>query len=126
LTQEKAAARRGHATSTISRWETGGLPQTWNELHEYAKALGQEIVLRFGPANTTKEPPPEWARAIESRIVSEVQVNRETIIEALAVAFAEWADRTDRAQREGNADAKPDGIEDQPPGEAAQKPGPAT
>jgi transcriptional regulator with XRE-family HTH domain len=133
LTQEKAAERltqqkakrRSVAASTISYWESGRMPQSWSELERYAKALGQPIVLRFGP-DATKEPPPEWAGAMERRIVSEVQANRETITEALAAAFAEWADRTDRAQREGNADATLDGTEDQPPGGAAPKPGPAT
>ena len=125
LTQEKAAELRGHATSTISRWETGGVPQSWDELERYANDLGQAIVLRFGP-DATKEPPPKWAGAMEDRIVSEVQANRATITEALAVTFAEWADRIDRERREGNADATPDGTGDQPPGAAEPKPEPAT
>lgn len=71
LTQEKAAALQGVATSTISRWENGGLPQTWKELHEYATALGQPIVLSFGP-DTTKEPAPEWARELAEQTAQRV------------------------------------------------------
>jgi transcriptional regulator with XRE-family HTH domain len=80
LTQEKAAALRGHATSTISRWETGALPQTWQELDEYAKALGQPIVLSFGAEREEAHPgEPEWASAMESRIVGELQLYRQLI-----------------------------------------------
>ena len=65
LTQEKAAGLRGHATSTISRWESGGLPQTWEQLDQYAKALGQPIVLRFGHKEESLPQSLDWGRLME-------------------------------------------------------------
>ena len=63
LTQEQAAGlRKNRATSTISRWESGGLPNSWDDLSEYAHALGQEIVLRFGPHKEAA--PPDWAERL--------------------------------------------------------------
>jgi transcriptional regulator with XRE-family HTH domain len=120
LTQEKAAGLRGHATSTISRWESGGLPNTWDELHQYATALGQPIVLKFGKAKD--DPRPKWAGAMEKRIVSEVASNRTVLLEALALGFAEQARRR---LAEDNDDEGPDGNEDQPPGGVGPKPAPA-
>jgi len=73
LTQEQAAALRGHATSTISRWETGGLPQTWEELSRYAYALNETIVLTFGHHETKEALPPQWARGLADEILSAVQ-----------------------------------------------------
>lgn len=92
LTQEKAAALRGHATSTISRWETGGLPQTWEELSHYAFALNQPIVLRFGPGAETEPPEPEWVErlligvmALEKR--SDISGEELEAAEAEAIAY---------------------------------------
>lgn len=120
LTQEKAAELRGHATSTISRWETGGVPQSWDELDRYANDLGQSIVLRFGP-DTDEEPPPKWAGAMESRIVSEVVANREALYAALAADLV-------KAQlgRLPRRDEPHDGKQDQPPAGAGPTPGPST
>lgn len=69
LTQEQAAAKLGHATSTISRWETGGLPQSWDQLTAYANALDQAIVLNFGPAQ--QESPPAWAEGLATKAAEE-------------------------------------------------------
>jgi transcriptional regulator with XRE-family HTH domain len=67
LTQEKAAALRSHATSTISRWETGGMPNDWAELAAYAHALRQPITLHFGP-HAKEAAPPDWAKRLQDRI----------------------------------------------------------
>lgn len=122
LTQEQAAAKRGYATSTISHWESGLLPKTWDELSRYAHALGQAIVLRFGP-DTDEEPPPDWAGAMEKRIVSEVRANRVMLMDALAAGFAEQAERE---LDEGNDDGEPDETSDQPPEGAGPQPSPAS
>ena len=118
LTQEKAAERltqqkaerRNVATSTISRWETGGVPQSWEELEAYARALDQAIVLRFGP-DTDEEPPPNWAGAMESRIVSEVVANREALYAALAQDLVDA-----QLGRTQPPDEPPDGKPGRPPG----------
>lgn len=79
LTQEKAAALREHATSTVSRWESGGLPQTWEELHQYAKALGQPIVLEFGPGTKKPAAEPRWVRRLEKKL-DEIHARQDTIM----------------------------------------------
>src|ERR1051325_10732644 len=65
LTREQAAARIGHETSTVSRWEGGSHPKTWEELSEYAHRLDQEIVLRFGPPGSSAPP---WAQELRAEM----------------------------------------------------------
>lgn len=95
LTQEQAAALRGHATSTISRWETGGLPQTWEELARYANALGESIVIQFGPKKKSapaEAEAPKWAVNLTDKIVRTIQndrlANRATEANEIAAAVA--------------------------------------
>lgn len=95
LTQEQAAALRGHATSTISRWETGGLPQTWEELARYANALGESIVIQFGPKKKSapaEAEAPKWAVNLTDKIVRAIQndrlANRATEANEIAAAVA--------------------------------------
>lgn len=87
LTQEQAAALRGHATSTISRWESGGLPHTWEDLSRYAHALGEPIVLRFGP-QTKEAPTPEWATRLANKtaekIIGALTIPSDALADALA------------------------------------------
>ena len=91
LTQEAAAALTHHATSTISRWETGGLPNRWDDLIQYAHAMNQKIILEFGhDPDTTKAPPPEWARAMEQRLTEAILANREAVVQTLAEVTARY------------------------------------
>lgn len=71
LTQDQAAAMRGHATSTISRWESGSLPKNLDDLIQYAHDLRQPITFTLGPDTTKEAAPPQWAERLETRIVSE-------------------------------------------------------
>jgi transcriptional regulator with XRE-family HTH domain len=115
--------------NTLYNWEGGVTAPALDELEKVARTLDvplSVLVDAWSGRQQKKEPPPKWAGAMEQRIVSEVQANRATITEALAVTFAEWADRIDRERREGNADATPDGTGDQPPGGAEPEPEPAT
>lgn len=78
LTQEQAAALAGRATSTISRWESGALPNTWDDLISYAHALNQPMSFRFG-RNEEAPQPPKWAEGLERRLAGELQLNRRLI-----------------------------------------------
>ena len=86
LTQEKAAALRSHATSTISRWETGGMPNNWDDLNEYAHALGQPITLHFGP-QTKEAPPPQWATGLVEDVPA-IRADVERVATELAILRA--------------------------------------
>jgi hypothetical protein len=73
----EALTQRGYEVTrmTVNRWARGG------EMPEIAARM---IAQLFGHrSDTTKEPPPDWARAMEARIVGELKQNRE-LIEALA------------------------------------------
>jgi hypothetical protein len=87
--------------------------------------IAQRMILSlFGhESDAHNETAPRWAGRLEERIVSEVQANRETMIEALAALSADWAAR---ALPEGNDDEAPDGTGDRPPRSSARRPGPAT
>jgi hypothetical protein len=72
-----ALTEHGYAVTrmTVNRWARG------SEMPEIAARM---IAQLFGHrSDTTKEPPPDWARAMEARIVGELKQNRE-LIEALA------------------------------------------
>ena len=115
----------GRDRTTVHRWTEGNIE--WDGLAALASGTRQDIVVTFPahgrPTATTKEPPPEWAGEMEERIVSEVQANREALMEALAAGFAE---RAERELGEDSDDEEPDGTGDQPPGGAGPKPKPAT
>lgn len=133
LTQEAAAALTHHATSTISRWETGGLPNKWDDLIEYAHAMNQQIVLEFGPSpDATKEPPPEWAGVLMARdelaayvdqakdeVLNAIDAGRNDLIDAIAQRVAELAaQKLDRENDEEGHDGNPDrlpGSQEPPP-----------
>ena len=112
----KALTDAGHEVSerTVDRWKAGTSKPSKGHLQAIRELVG---------ADTTKEPPPDWAGEMEERIVSEVLVNREVLLEALAAGFAE---RAERELDEDNDDEEPDGTGDQPPGGAGPKPKPAT
>jgi hypothetical protein len=72
-----ALTEHGYAVTrmTVNRWARGG---------EMPGIAARMILELFGHrSDTTKEPPPDWARAMEARIVGELKQNRE-LIEALA------------------------------------------
>jgi hypothetical protein len=96
----KVADVVGRHRSTVTRWVKGDID--WDGLTELASGLRRDIVVTF-PAHgrasvTTKEPPPDWARAMEARIVGELKQNRELIealarpelIEAATITYEQW------------------------------------
>lgn len=91
---------------TVNRWASG------TEMPGIARRM---VMALFGhEPDTTKAPPPEWAGAMESRIVSEVRVNRAALYRELAEQAA-----TEALRRAGLLPEEPlDGTEDQPPASA--------
>lgn len=100
---------------TVNRWARG---------REMPRIAERMILALFGhdPDTTKEAAPPQWAERLETRIISEVRANREVLIEALAVGFAEQAARELDADSD---DEGPHGIADQPLGGAGPKPRPA-
>jgi transcriptional regulator with XRE-family HTH domain len=114
LTQEQAAALRPRrATSTISRWETGGMPITWDELIEYAYALNEPITLRFGP-DTTKEAPP-WAEPLVADVTA---IRRGVESEAIGLAALRALLEAIQEQQEPPDD---DSVDDPAPAPTARR-----
>lgn len=108
--------------NTVYNWEGGKSAPALDELDKVAKTLDvplSRLVDAWSGRDTTKEPPPQWAEAMEARIVSEVQQNRAVLMEALAAGFAEQAARE---LDEDNDDEGQDGKSDQPPGGAGPRP----
>ena len=104
---------------TVAAWRRGRAPRD----DQWRRFIGAYNRWLRGTPATEEEPPPDWAGAMEERIVSEVLVNREVLLEALAAGFAE---RAERELGEDSDDEGPDGTGDQPPGGAGPKPKPAT
>lgn len=106
------------STQAVINWSEGKHPSQ-ARLDQIRELYG----LPVAPQGTTKDPRPEWAGEMESRIVSEVQANRAALMEALAAAFAEWAARE---LDEDNDDEGLGGTSDRPSTGAGPKPRPAT
>lgn len=121
----KVARVVGRNRTTVHRWTEGNIE--WDGLAALASGTRRNIVITFpahgSPTVKAKEPPPEWAGAMEQRIVSEVVANRDVLMEALASWFAEQAGRE---LHEDNDDEEPRGTGDRPPGGAGPKPRPAS
>jgi transcriptional regulator with XRE-family HTH domain len=105
----------GVSAQTVTNWARGKHPSQ-TRLTQVRALYGLPVT----PRDTTKEPPPEWAGAMESRIISEVVANREALYARLADEAALKALR-----RAGLLpDEPPDGTLDRPPGGAGPKPRP--
>ena len=116
----KVAKVVGRDRTTVHRWTEGNIE--WDGLAALASGTRQDIVITFPahgrPTAQTKEPPPEWAGAMEERIVSEVVANREALYARLADEAAV------RALRRAGLlpDAPPAGRPGRPPGGAGPNP----
>jgi hypothetical protein len=81
----KVADVVGRHRSTVTRWVKGDID--WDGLTELASGLRRDIVVTF-PAHgrasvTTKEPPPDWARALTNDLLLEIRLNRAVLKAAL-------------------------------------------
>lgn len=112
-TQEDAAAAIGISPVTLSRWLNGHADPGFDKLESLAVAIGQSIVLTFGP-DTTKQPPePAWVErllagtmALEARNeISETELQR-----AEAAAAAYLAVARQRRLRPGGDDDAAEGV----------------
>ena len=106
----KALTDAGHEVSdrTVDRWKAGTSKPSKGHLQAIRELVG---------ADTTKEPPPDWAGAMEERIVSEVVANREALYASLAQALVDAS-----IGRTPPPAAPPGGKPGRPPGGAGPKP----
>jgi hypothetical protein len=118
LAEELTQAGHSISERTAQRWKAGETKPKPQDIRAIRELVGATI-----PDTTKEAPRPEWAEGLESRIVSEVRLNRKALMEALAAGFAEQAAR----ELDGDSDGGgPDGTSDRPPGAAGPQAGPTT
>lgn len=115
----------GVSRNTIYNWEGGITSPALDELDRVAIKLDVPLSLlvdAWSGREQQKTPQPEWAGAMEERIVSEVQENREALYARLA------DDAATKALRLAGLlpDAPNDGTQGQPPGSGELSQGPTT
>ena len=79
--RQKVGAALGVSRASVSDWAAGR--------HITPARLAQVRAL-FDAPDTTKEPPPEWARALEQRLTETILANRETVMLTLAELTARY------------------------------------
>lgn len=121
LSARAAAGRMEVEPKTLYRWINEDNNASLENLALFAKHVGP---IRLNIGGTVEAP--DWAGAMEARIVSAVEANRVELTDALAAGFAEQADRIERELSGDSDGGEPDGTADQPPGGAGPRPTPAS